>query len=87
MIRRLLTLIALCAGFAAIGAPARAAQVVLAAEQVASNSAIAAPVHDVRLTGAAPQVRVAGWQTPDRPTAIAAHPAPAVRLQTDRARE
>jgi hypothetical protein len=87
MIRRLLTLIALCAGFATIGAPARAAVIVHAAEQVASATVAASPDHVVRLIGAAPSARLPGRPAFVPPIDAPSRPALTVIVQADRAHE
>ncbi|WP_126665461.1 hypothetical protein [Croceibacterium ferulae] len=87
MIRHLLTLLALCAGFAAIGTPAHAVQVVEAADQVAASATASAPIAVARLIGAAPAAR---WvQERSRPALylLPVSRVPTVYLQADRARE
>jgi len=87
MIRHLLTFLALCAGFAAIGTPAHAVQVVEAADQVASPPAACAPIAVARLIGAAPAARWVQDRSRPAPCLYPVRRVPTVHLQADRARE
>ncbi|KHL25656.1 hypothetical protein PK98_03115 [Croceibacterium mercuriale] len=87
MIRHLLTFLALCAGFAAIGTPAQAAQVVVAADQAMAPPVASAPVAVVRLIGAAPATRLGEQRAGPVPRARPAVAAVTIYLKADRARE
>lgn len=87
MIRHLLTLLALCAGFAAIGTPAHAVQAMEAADQVAASAAASAPVAVARLIGAAPSARWVEEPSRPAPRLRPVRPVPTVHLRADRARE
>jgi len=87
MIRHLLTLLALCAGFASIGTPAHAVQVVAAADQVSASAVASAPIAVVRLIGAAPAARWVQDRSRPAPRLPQVGHVPTVHLQADRARE
>lgn len=86
MIRHLLTLLALCAGFAAIGTPAHAVQAVEATDQVASAAVASAPIAVVRLIGAAPAARWVQERSRPAPRRPQVGHVPAVHVAIDRAR-
>jgi hypothetical protein len=87
MIRYLLTFLALCAGFAAIGTPAQAVQVVVTADQATAPAAASAPVAVARLIGAAPSARLGEQRAGPVPRARPAVAAVTIYLKADRARE
>lgn len=87
VLRHLLTFLALCAGFAAIGTPAHAVQVVEAADQVTAAASASAPVAVAKLIGAAPTARLADERTGPILTRWAGRPILTVYLGADRAHE